>query len=555
MTICPRVKKATATGGRWQFDALRVSYVGDGELFESTLKELFPALVVQTVARNEANTTVSVAKVFSAFEEYCCLRITENGLEIQCRDNAAARNAAAVLAQLIRCESTGFSLPCGTVEDWPDASYRAFMLESSGRAWLPMERLYQYIREMALARMNVILFHFMESPGCTISLECFPDWHGFGPDNLKYTKQQIREMVAYAASLGISVCPFVEVISHCATLNQVAGIACPGDTPERMFAACVGQEKTYEVIERVLTEVAELFPDEVLHIGGDEYDMSEVTPKTVHWDECPHCRALSERMGYTTYRELFFYAVRRVNRIVNRLGKVAMLWNADIKPGEVHEALDRNMIIHYYRWDNTLGREKHYDLWPDGYVEDGFAVVNSLYPQTYLDRDEYVADHKLVSWSYLNDPLVSNKNRARVIGGCCCAWEEFSHFERTIPAAILLFGDRLWNAEQDPVPYDDAYGRAMTRALFEGRLPSDMNVFDAVGRVLPPLKDDQPIHAHALTASLAELTRIADALHTLSKNGDPLAAVYADMADAAVQAKQTQPTKKRALDRAVAFKG
>ena len=332
MQICPRVKKAKTIGGRWQFEELRLFGIGDAALFESTLSLLVPELAVRVVPRDEANVTVSVAKVFADKEEYCCLRISGRGMEIQCRDALGARNAAAVLAQLIRREATGFSLPCGQVEDWPDTTYRAFMLEASGRAWLPLERLYQYIRTMALARMNVMQFHFMEAPGCTIELDCYPDWHGFGPDNRKYTKAQIRDMIDYAAALGITVCPFVEVISHSKTFNQVASIACPGDSEEHMFAVCVGQEKTYEAIERVLAEIAELFPCEVIHIGGDEYDMCEYTPWTVHWDECPHCRALSEKMGYTTYRELFFYAVRRVNRIVNALGKVAMLWNADIKP-------------------------------------------------------------------------------------------------------------------------------------------------------------------------------------------------------------------------------
>lgn len=555
MMLCPRVKRSQETDERRQFNSLRLFTVGDGPLFETTLAVLAPDLAIEHSTREEANLVISVANVFSSKDGYCYLRVTENGMEIHCRDNEGARNAAAIFAQLLRREQTGFSLPCGWVEDWPDASYRGFMLESSGRAWLPMERLYQYIREMALARMNVMVFHFMESPGCTIQLDCYPDWHGFGPDNLKYSKQEIRDMVAFAASVGISVCPFVEVISHSTTFNEVAEIACPGDTPEHMFAVCVGQEKTFEAIERVLTEVAELFPYPVLHIGGDEYDMSEVTPLTVHWDECPRCRALSARMGYTTYRELFLYAVRRVNRIVNRLGKVAMLWNADIKPEELPDEMERNMIVHYYRWDNTLGREKHYNLWPDGYADNGLTVVNSLYPQTYLDLSEYVAARKLCGWSYLNDPPVSHRNRARVVGGCCCAWEEFSHFERTIPAAILLFGDRFWNAEQDPVPYDGDYGRAMTHALFEGALPADMNVFDAIGEVLPPLKNNEKIHAQELIAPLSELQRIADALHALADTGHPLARIYADMADEAVTVRKNTSTSKKVLDKRIEFKG
>ena len=554
LSIIPRVKRATEAQGEFRFDELRVFTVGEGAAFARTLKALNPAVQVQSASREEANVVLTVATVFSQKNEYCYIRILPERMEIHCRDQKGARNAACVLAQLMGRNGESFSLPCGTVEDWPDAQYRGFMLESSGRSWLSMERIYLYIREMAMARMNVLQFHFMEGPGCTVQLDCYPDWHGYGPDNLKYTKDEIRAMIAYAAELGIDVCPFVEVISHSTTFNEVAGVACPGDASPNMFAVCVGQEHTYEAIERVLAEVAELFPDPVIHIGGDEYDMSAVSPKTVHWDQCPHCRALSEKMGYKTYRELFFYAVERVNAIVNKLGKVSMLWNADVKPFEA-EALSRNIVMHYYRWDNTLGKEKHYELWPNGYVEDGFAVLNSQYPQTYIDLANYVNAAKLNSWTHLNDPLISKKNRAKVIGGCCCAWDDFPHFERTIPPSIFLFADRFWNAEVDPVPYDEAYGRALTRAMFEKGLPADMNVFRAVGGVLPPLKNDRAVHFKYIGADVAELERIKSALETLAAKGSALAKVYAGMADAALEYKRGEDVNAGPLKETVKFDG
>lgn len=523
-------------------------------MLSRTLHALMPDIRIEAASREEANVVLSVATVFSAKNEYCYIRILDDRMEIHARDKEGARNAACILAQIIRRTPEGFALPCGTIEDYPDAQYRGFMLESSGRSWLSMERILLYIREMALARMNVLQFHFMEGPGCTIQLDSYPDWHGYGPDNLKYTKAQIRDMIAYAAELGIAVCPFVEVISHSVTFNKVAGIACPGDAEPNMFAVCVGQEKTYEAIERVLAEVAELFPDPVLHIGGDEYDMSAVSPRTVRWGQCPHCRALSEKMGYTTYRELFLYAVERVNTIVNKLGKVSMLWNADIKPGEVPN-LSRNIVMHYYRWDNFLGKEKHYELWPNAYIEDGFAVLNSHFPQTYIDLDNYVNSQKLNGWSHLSDPLISHKNRAKVIGGCTCAWDDFPHFERTIPASIMLFGDRFWNGEGDPVPYDDAYGRAMTHALFDGELPADMNVFRAVGDVLPPLRNDRKVHFKHLQANVAELREIKQALEALAAKGHPLAAVYADLAAAAVEYKETEVVNAGPLKETIKFDG
>lgn len=521
----PQVKKQTPFEGCFQFDALRIFTVGKGDAFARTLGALMPEISVQSAEREEANVILTVAEIFSGRPEYCAIRILPERMEIRCRDEAGARNAACLLAQLIRNQS----VPCGELADWPDATCRAMMLESSGRCWLSMERLRLYIRQMALARMNELQFHFMENPGCTIQLDCLPHMHGFGPDNLKYTKQEIREMVAYAAALGIQVTPFVEVLSHSVAFNYAADIACPEDREPYMFAVCVGQEKTYAAIEALLTEVAELFPSPLLHIGGDEYDMSAVGAKTVRWQQCPHCRALSERMGYTTNRELFIYALERVNQIVNKLGKVAMVWNADLKPGEIPDLLERNLVIHYYRNNNELCAEKIFNLSIDGYIRDGFPVLNSNYRSTYLDK--YITTERLSSWGCTRDPYVTEKEG--VSGGCCCAWEEHAHFEYTISPAIFLFADRLWHSEGAATLYDRSFALRLTELLFDGLLPADMNVFDAVGDVLPPVDLSKGSHYHrlALSASPEELERILKALQSIEH---PLAKSYIEITNAAL---------------------
>jgi hypothetical protein len=402
-----------------------------------------------------------------------------------------------------------------------------------------MEQLRRHIYEMALARMNVLQFHFMEAPGCTIQLDCYPDWHGYGEENIKYTKDEIRDMIAYAEELGISVTPFVEVLSHSFTFNKVADIACPGDKDEHMFAVCVGQEKTFVAIERVLREIAELFPDPVLHIGADEYDLSAVAPVKAHWAECPHCRKLMQEKGYTTLREVFHYALIRVNRIVNKLGKVSMLWNADIEPGRVPQEMERNMVIHFYRGEYSLGSENIFCLHPNGYVEDGFAVLNSHYWGTYMDRAKYYNPDKLSEWSYLDTPRILPENRAAVIGGCCCAWERYDHFSRTVSPSILLFADRLWNADT-PTRYDREFGKLMTRLLFDGKLPSDMNAFDVVGNVLPPCEDGALLYKYKLCAPSAEMIRIKEALKIPAAEGHLLAKAFLPICEQAIDIMQGQ---------------
>lgn len=553
---CPRVKRYTDKGGVLALESINLYVVGQGDLFARTLAHLLPDMKVNMVARESANMTVSVSYAFSPNNGYCYLRMTDSDVEIHCRDNEGARNAAAIIAQLVRRDEQGqYVLPCGTVEDWPDAQYRAMMLETSGRAWIPMSRIRDYIREMALARMNVFQFHYMENNGCTVQYDGFPDLPGYGEENLKYTKAEVKDMIAFAADLGITVTPLVEILSHATDLAEYAGIACEGDTDKNMFAVCLGKEKTFEVIEKFLAETAEIFPDDVIHIGADEYDMSAVTPYTAYWDKCPHCQKLAAEKGYTTLNELFLYGIQRINRIVNGLGKVMMLWNADMQPGQLPKELDRNMIVHYYRPCSNLGREKLWGLTINGYVEEGFSTLNSYYPQTYMDFDYYVSAEKLSSWTYVNDPLVKQLNRSKVPGSSCCAWERHDHFVRSIPAAILLFADRLWNAFGDPVPYDDAYGKLMTRLLFDGRLPEEMNVFACIGDVLPPLNDERKTYDGMVMVDMDTLKTTRDALQKLADEGMEVAGYYVESLEEAIKEKANKKMADGPLEERIFFKG
>ena len=125
----------------------------------------------------------------------------------------------------------------------------------------------------------------------------------------------------------------------------------------------------------------------------------------------------------------------------------------------------------------------------------------------------------------------------------------------TIPPAILLFADRLWNADVAPVAYDDAYGTVMTHVLFEGRLPAGMNVFRAVGDVLPPLKNEAKAHFKYLQADADELREIKEALDALAAKGDALAAVYADVAAASLQYQKEHKPAAGPLKETIKFEG
>ena len=537
--VLPRIKQFSEREGRFSFNTFKVSISGDGSLFLSTAAILMPDVKFEKASYREANIRITVSPDYSPFNEYCSLRITESFIEIHCRDNMGARNAAAIIAQLIKRAESGYTLSCAQIEDWPDGQYRACMVESSSRVWIPMDRIFRYIREMAMCRMNAFMFHFMEADGCTVPLKTVPDLRGYGEENLQYTREEVDAMIAYATSLGIRVIPFVEIFTHVADIATKLDIACPGDTEENLFAVCLGQEKTFDAIDKVIGEIAEIFPDSVIHIGADEYDMSRYTKKIAYWDKCPHCKKLWEEKGFKSMREMYFYGLERINEIVNDHSRTMMIWNADLEPGNIPEWLDRNIIIQYYRYCYDLGKEDLYNLDINGYANDGFSVINSFSRMMYMHLpDLFMNSLRLYNWSYRTIPYVNPENLCNVPGGCMCVWEDWDHYKRTVAPAIVLFADRMWNAHTDTVTYDDAYGTAMTRIIFEDKLPEGTNVFACIGDVLPPLKNDVYGEPRKVKLAAEDMIKVRDALLTL--DGDEQAEAYVEAIDWMIEQKQAK---------------
>ena len=153
--ICPRIKKYSELTGEFRFNSLKVFAVGQSELFFSSMPIFHPELKTEKSNYKDANIRISVSSDYSPYQEYCTMRIREDVIEIHCSDRLGARNASAILAQMLRRKGDAYVLPCGDVEDWPDAQYRGVMEESSGRVWVPMQTLRRHIREAGLCRYNV----------------------------------------------------------------------------------------------------------------------------------------------------------------------------------------------------------------------------------------------------------------------------------------------------------------------------------------------------------------------------------------------------------------
>ncbi len=271
-------------------------------------------------------------------EEY----IIETGSEIVIYSNSASGQLYALqtLKQILfQC---GCKIPHIRVKDYPAHKFRGFMLDA-GRYFFSVDDVKSIIRRMVLHKLNVLHLHLTEDQGWRIEIEKYPLLTEIGSSRKKtnfnhkahsgfYTKADIKEIVDYAHAFCVKVMPEFDIPGH-----SRAAIAAYNDLtcfPRKLPVAdhwgvkhdvlCVGNEKTMQFVYDVLDEFFEMFPDEYIHIGGDE------VPKH-RWDLCPACNAKRKKLGLENSDALQFWFMNTVKDYCKSHGKQAFMWSWELE--------------------------------------------------------------------------------------------------------------------------------------------------------------------------------------------------------------------------------
>ena len=226
------------------------------------------------------------------------------------------------------------------------------------RHFFNVEQVKRYIDIMELHKLNKLHWHLTDDQGWRVEIKKYPglteiganrkgtcikkEWTNLDgiPHGGYYTQEEIREVVAYAASKGIDVIPEIDLPGHMlGALAAYPELGCTGGPYEVWTrwgvspdVLCAGNEKVYEFLEDVLTEVCELFPSEYIHIGGDE------CPKT-SWEKCPKCQAkirslgLTDRDGESAEHYLQSYVITRIEKFLNSKGRNIIGWDEILEGG------------------------------------------------------------------------------------------------------------------------------------------------------------------------------------------------------------------------------
>lgn len=390
-------------------------------------------------------------------EEAYRITLTPRRIRVEYASPAGRRRAAASLQQL------GGQVPCGELFDYPRFRHRGLMIDES-RSFKGIPFLKKQIDAMALLKLNVLHLHLTDSAGWRIEIKSRPQltaktayrigWDYFAweagkyrfttaddPDGSGgyYTRDELRELVAYAAERHITVIPEIEMPGH----SMEVGYAYPDvlcTTPDGRVCTgawdlCPGSEATFALLEDVLGEVMDIFPGPYIHLGGDE-----ATMKT--WAQCPKCRSRMEAEGLGEVKELQGYLMRRVASFVHGRGRRIIGWDEILDTGVPQEAVVQS-------WRGTAGGERASRMGHDVILSPSSHCYLNYYQD--LIRKEPKATGTLTSlhWCYDYEPVGEGMDAARVLGLQGNLWCEYiptpAHAEYMLYPRLFAIAETGWS--------------------------------------------------------------------------------------------------------------
>jgi hexosaminidase len=385
-------------------------------------------LVVQCQGAGRGATVAALEE-----DESYTLEVSERQVVINAPTTVGALRGLETFLQLLSGDASGYFIPEARIRDKPRFPWRGLLIDV-GRHWQPIEAIKRNLDGMAAVKLNVLHLHLTDDQGFRIESKTFPKLHGMGSDGLYYTQEQIREIIAYARERGIRVVPEFDVPGHATSwlVGHPELASAPGPYQiERRFGVLDAamnptREETYKFLDKFFGEMAALFPDAYMHIGGDE-----VTGK--HWRLNPQIQAFIARNNLRDKHGLQAYFNGRIAKILQQHGKRLVGWDEILHPD-----LPRDIVIQSWRGQQSLaeGAKRGYA----GILSNGY----------YLDYLSPAGQH------YLVDPVspdsgLTEAEAARVLGGEACMWAEYvstENIDSRIWPRLAAIAERLWSPRE-----------------------------------------------------------------------------------------------------------
>lgn len=443
-------------------------------LLSSELEDLTKQTYPLTTIDNEPG-DIRLTKDDALAPEAYRLEVTSTQVELFASTAQGFRYAIQTLLQLT--DQFG-RIHAAKIQDAPRFGYRGLMLDVS-RYFTPKESIKTLLREMAHYKLNRFHWHLVDGGGWRMESKAYPLltkksawrterdwdkwWHGkdrqfvdegtVGAYGGYYTQEEIKEIVAYAEGLGITIIPEIELPGHSTEIAAAyPELFCLQTWDPSISDVCIGREETFTFFEKILDETMALFPSEYIHIGGDEAAMN-------HWGDCPKCKERMQIEGLKDLHELQSYMIKRIERYLNSRGRKLIGWDEILMGGLAPEATVMS-------WRGEAGGIEA--------AQSGHDVIMTPNGYLYLDYYQAPAEHEpraiggYVSLEkvYSYDPtpkVLTEQEKKHVLGVQANLWTEYienpEHLMYMYFPRALALAEIAWSS-QDKRDYDDFRLRA-----------------------------------------------------------------------------------------------
>ena len=391
------------------------------------------------------------------------VHVGEDGVSIKALSDAGLFYGVQSLIQL--AEQGKGRVQFVDIVDEPRFPYRGIMLDVS-RHFRSKEFVKKQIDLLSHYKFNRLHLHLTDAAGWRIAIDKYPRltqlaawrkgktwkewWNGdrgyceeTDPEAQGgyYTKDDIREMVEYARLHCVTIIPEIEMPSHSEeVLTAYPELSCTHE-PGKQSDFCVGNEKTFEFLENVLTEVMELFPSEYIHIGGDEASKAA-------WKSCPLCQKRMKEEGLKDVDELQSYLIHRMERFLNEHGRSLLGWDEILQGG-----LAPNATVMSWRGEQggidavlsghhaimTPGEYCYFDSYQDAPYSQPEAIGG------------YLPLEKVYSYNPVPDSISADKQDF-ILGVQANLWAEYiptdEHMEYMLYPRAIALSEVAWTAPE-----------------------------------------------------------------------------------------------------------
>lgn len=523
--MIPKIQSQSIREGQFEFKGRPLALVLDAAAFERSAVERsiverfvgelrglgFSATFADAASSFGARIDLAIVEGATPKEGYL-LQVERDGIRLVASTPAGIFYGTRTL--LARAVVEG-RIAVGRYEDAPRFRWRGAHLDVA-RHFYPVAYVKRFIDLLALHKMNVFHWHLTEDQGWRIEIDAFPKLrevaafrkHGDQLYGGYYTKDEVRDIVAYAQERFVEVVPEIEMPGHAlAALAAYPELSCTGgpfevETRWGIFddVFCAGSEETFRFLERVVDEVIELFPSVYFHIGGDE------CPKT-RWRECARCQARIRELGLANEAELQSWFVSRMSRSLAERGRRLVGWDEILEGGLAEGATVMS-------WRGTEGGIRAAKL--------GHDVVMSPTSHCYLDYKQSSESEEPGAWFapalslekvYGYEPIpreLSEREAEHVLGVQGNVWTErmptIQQVEYMTFPRLCALAEVAWSApERD-------YEEFLARLVLHERLLDHYEVGyrgSKLARPVQPTDEEKAQYARAMAERAAQGASLA----------------------------------------------